>query len=44
MTGNAVMGAINWIPKWFHGDAAMAQQVVDKFPDVLTRGLKLASG
>lgn len=40
MTGNAVMGAINWIPKWFHGDAAKAQQVIEKFPDILTRGLK----
>ncbi|MDH4047038.1 MAG: TetR/AcrR family transcriptional regulator [Gammaproteobacteria bacterium] len=43
MTGNAVMGAINWIPKWFHGDAAMAKQVIEKFPEVLTRGLKRAS-
>ena len=24
MTGNAIMGAINWIPKWYHGDAAVA--------------------
>ena len=24
MTGNAIMGAINWIPKWFHGDKALA--------------------
>jgi len=44
MTGNAIMGAINWIPKWFHGDAAMAKQVVDKFPDILTRGLRNPSG
>jgi AcrR family transcriptional regulator len=44
MTGNAVMGAINWIPKWFHGDAAMARQVIENFPDVLTRGLKSPSG
>jgi AcrR family transcriptional regulator len=44
MTGNAIMGAINWIPKWFHGDTATAKQVVEKFPDVLTRGLRPASG
>jgi AcrR family transcriptional regulator len=41
MTGNAIMGAINWIPKWFHGDAATARQVVEKFPDILTRGLRM---
>jgi AcrR family transcriptional regulator len=39
MTGNAIMGSINWIPKWFHGDAAIAEQVVAEFPDVLTKGL-----
>ena len=39
MTGNAIMGSINWIPKWFHGDAAMAASVVAEFPEVLTRGL-----
>jgi AcrR family transcriptional regulator len=39
MTGNAIMGSINWIPKWFHGDSAMAEQVIAEFPDVLTRGL-----
>jgi AcrR family transcriptional regulator len=40
MTGNAIMGAINWIPKWFHGKADMAADILDKFPEVLTRGLK----
>ena len=39
MTGNAIMGSINWIPKWFHGDAAQAGSVVAEFPEVLTRGL-----
>ena len=39
MTGNAIMGAINWIPKWFHGDATLAESIVAEFPDVLTRGL-----
>ncbi|MEO0365849.1 MAG: TetR/AcrR family transcriptional regulator, partial [Pseudomonadota bacterium] len=27
MTGNAIMGAINWIPKWFHGDMQTAARV-----------------
>ena len=39
MTGNAIMGSINWIPKWFHGDAGMAASIVAEFPEVLTRGL-----
>ena len=39
MTGNAIMGAINWIPKWYHGNEAMAGTIVNEFPDVLTRGL-----
>jgi len=39
MTGNAIMGSINWIPKWFHGDATMAGSIVAEFPTVLTRGL-----
>lgn len=39
MTGNAIMGSINWIPKWFHGDAAMAASIVAEFPAVLTKGL-----
>ncbi|MEL6868568.1 MAG: TetR/AcrR family transcriptional regulator [Pseudomonadota bacterium] len=39
MTGNAIMGAINWIPKWFHGDATTAQHIEASFPDYLARGL-----
>ena len=39
MTGNAIMGAINWIPKWYHGNPAMAETIVSEFPDILTRGL-----
>jgi len=39
MTGNAIMGSINWIPKWFHGGEAAADSVIAGFPDVLTRGL-----
>lgn len=39
MTGNAIMGAINWIPKWFHGDAKTAERVAKEFPEILTAGL-----
>lgn len=39
MTGNAIMGAINWIPKWFHGDPVTAQKVVAEFPMVLSKCL-----
>ncbi|MGB5246083.1 MAG: TetR/AcrR family transcriptional regulator [Woeseia sp.] len=41
MTGNAIMGAINWIPKWFHGSSAVAGEVLAGFPDILTRGLAI---
>ena len=40
MTGNAIMGAINWIPKWYHGNAAIADTIRSQFPDILTRGLR----
>ncbi len=40
MTGNAIMGSINWIPKWFHGDEALAETVLSKFPAILTSGLR----
>ena len=39
MTGNAIMGSINWIPKWFHGDSAVASNVLDEFPKILSRAL-----
>ena len=39
MTGNAIMGALNWVPKWFHGDAAVAENVVEEFPQILSAGL-----
>lgn len=39
MTGNAIMGALNWIPKWFHGDPQVAARVEDSFPAFLIRGL-----
>ncbi len=40
MTGNAIMGAINWIPKWFHGDSRMAREILEEFPGILMAGLK----
>lgn len=39
MTGNAIMGSINWIPKWYHGDPDLGRMLVDEFPDILARGL-----
>ena len=44
MTGNAIMGSINWIPKWFHGDAKVADNVLDEFPAILSRGLRQENG
>ena len=41
MTGNVIMGAINWIPKWYHGDAAVADQIRDAFPDSLCASLEV---
>jgi len=40
MTGNAIMGALNWVPKWFHGDTAVAEKVVEEFPRILSAGLR----
>ena len=40
MTGNAIMGAINWIPKWYHGDVTVAEKVVEEFPGILAGGLE----
>lgn len=39
MTGNAIMGSINWIPKWYRKDAQLAEQLIAEFPMVLTKGL-----
>ena len=44
MTGNAIMGALNWIPKWHHGDPAVTAQVLATFPDILSRGLVPIAG
>lgn len=41
MTGNAIMGSINWIPKWYHGDPDMAQRLLDEFPGILAQGLRV---
>jgi len=41
MTGNAIMGSINWISKWFHGDQKMARQIQDEFAEILMQGLKV---
>ena len=43
MTGNAIMGALNWIPKWWHGDAEAARRILREFPDILSRGLRPAA-
>lgn len=40
MTGNAIMGSINWIPKWYHGDAEMAEKIIAEIPTILCRGLR----
>ncbi len=40
MTGNAIMGSINWIPKWYHGDPSMGRQLLEEFPQILARGLQ----
>jgi AcrR family transcriptional regulator len=42
MTGNAIMGALNWVPKWFRGDAEVAAQVVAEYPDILSAGLTVS--
>lgn len=39
MTGNAIMGSINWIPKWYHGNKTLAATISAEFPEILTRGL-----
>lgn len=43
MSGNAIMGAVNWIPKWFHGDSTTAEKVIEEFPKILTAGLRRSS-
>lgn len=39
MTGNAIMGAINWIPKWYRGDSPKMASITTEFPEILSRGL-----
>ena len=40
MTGNAIMGSINWIPKWYHGDPQTGRKIASEFPRILTQGLR----
>jgi len=40
MTGNSIMGSINWIPKWFPGDEEVAERLLTKFPEILSQGLR----
>lgn len=40
MTGNSIMGSINWIPKWFHGDEDAANRILREFPEILSCGLR----
>ncbi len=42
MTGNAIMGSINWIPKWYHGDPDTGLKLVAEFPRILAKGLRAA--
>ena len=39
MTGNSIMGSVNWIPKWYHGDASIGSRVIEEFPRILSSGL-----
>lgn len=41
MTGNAIMGSINWIPKWYHGDPEQGRKLVNEFPEILARGMSV---
>ena len=39
----AVMGAVNWIPRWFDPDGpATSQEIADRFADFFINGLKQA--
>jgi AcrR family transcriptional regulator len=42
MTGNAIMGALNWVPKWYRSDTVVADQVVREFPRILSAGLTVS--
>ena len=43
MTGNVVMGAMNWVPKWFRGDQRVAERIIAEYPKILTAGLRVAT-
>jgi hypothetical protein len=37
----AILGAVNWIPRWFDpAGPATSQQIADRFADYLIAGLK----
>lgn len=39
ITSNALLGALNWIPKWRRSERGDTQQIVDGFLDTFTAGL-----
>jgi len=45
MTGNAIMGAVNWIPKWYRpGGPVTSAQVQSQFEAFFRRALQAAQG
>ncbi|MEM7432414.1 MAG: TetR/AcrR family transcriptional regulator [Pseudomonadota bacterium] len=40
MTGNSIMGSVNWIPKWYHSDTGVGPRVIEEFPRILSGGLQ----
>ena len=44
MTGNAIMGALNWVPKWYRSDAALSDQVVRVFPLIISAVITVSYG
>ena len=38
---DVILGALNWIPKWYRPDSALAEeQIADAFVHTLTQGIK----
>jgi len=38
----AILGAVNWIPRWFNPEGpASSQQIADRFADYLVAGLRV---
>jgi hypothetical protein len=41
MLSFAMLGAVNWIPRWYNPDGqASSQEIADRFADYLIAGLK----